>query len=127
MYLSEPCFIRLEDQVCLSHSRVDLPCVPQIEAQTSIGQLVEHRGELIYGPANRLSLVHVLDTKQVTELSPKREIMYGVGVDNNRPTVRGKVQKATHNLAFIVRIEITRSVHCHIPKLRQVQLGHSCP
>jgi hypothetical protein len=61
---------------------------PTFAGEIDLRQKVEDSFEIRSGLTNGLSFVHILNTKKVTEVGPRRRRMHRIGMNNNRPAPR---------------------------------------
>jgi hypothetical protein len=78
--LFQPIPEALQHQGSLTHGRIDLSGMPEIEAKRGVGEDREHRFEFSHGPGDGLPLIHIFDTEPFTEPLPGCRVSHGVGM-----------------------------------------------
>jgi len=67
---------------------IEIQALADIRRGIDLRQKVEDSFEIRSGLTNGLSFVHILNTKKVTEVGPRRRRMHRIGMNNNRPAPR---------------------------------------
>src|SRR5258708_33569953 len=103
--LPKPPAVQCENGYRLTHGRINLPCVSEIEAERCIGQLLKNGCEIGGSLPDRLTFIHIFDIEQVPESRPFWSREHRVRMNNNRPPASVDQLQQLKSLRFIARLD----------------------
>src|SRR5260370_26062627 len=108
--LPNPISKTMKKRLGLLHCWVDLPRMPNIEAERCLRQLVKDLFKLCSCPTTSFPFVHVLDADCSAQLSPQREVADHVGMHDERPTTIRHVLELRNALCLRLSLPLTWGV-----------------
>src|SRR5436305_858833 len=90
----------LQDCYSLAHCRINLPSMPQVAAKSSLWECFEDHGELLCCLSDSLSLIHVLDAKQLSKTPPQRNVIHRIRMHDDWPTAFRDHTQQVHCMAL---------------------------
>ena len=112
----------LQDCGGFAHRGIHLASMSDIKAQRRTRKGLEHLRQMSDCLAHRLSLVHVLDAEEISEMLPSRKIVHCIWMDNDRPSTEGDLVQGVDGNGLEVAIHNTRCVEGLVLKLSQIQV-----